>query len=95
MLGDVVIGRAQLATVFPILQHEALKGCELSDERSAASHVRLILSCKVGTGTTGAAEWQVDEFGIRGTLDLKLGGKNMTLYQRISGRPVGGCVPSD
>jgi len=88
------IGRAQLATAFPILQHEALKGCKLDHERSAASSVHLLLSCEVGSAT-GAAEWQVDELGIRGTLDVKLGGKNMTFYQRISGRLVGDCVPDD
>lgn len=69
------IGRAQLATAFPILQHEALKGCKLDHERSAGSSVQLLLSCELGS-TTGAAEWHVDELGIRGTLDVKLGGKN-------------------
>ena len=89
----VCIGRAQLATAFPILQHDALKGCKLDHERSAASSVHLRLSCEAGNSTTGVAEWEVDELGIRGTLDVKLGGKNMTFYQRISGRPVGDCVP--
>jgi hypothetical protein len=89
------IGRAQLATAFPILEHEALRGCKLDHEHSAASSVHLLLSCEAGNSTTGAAEWQVDELGIRGTLDIKLGGKNMTFYQRISGRPIGGCVPRD
>jgi len=89
------IGRAQLATAFPILQQEALKGCKLDRERSAASSVHLLLSCAVGNSTTGSAEWQVDEFGIRGTLNVKLGGKNMTFYQRISGRPIGDCAPGD
>ena len=89
------IGRAQLATAFPILQHEALKGCKLDHERSVASSVHLLLSCTSGNSATGTAEWQVDELGIRGTLDVKLGGKNMTFYQRIRGRPIGGCVPGD
>jgi hypothetical protein len=89
------IGRAQLATVFPILQHEALRGCKLDHERSTASSVHLLLSCEGGNRTTGAAEWQVDELGIRGALNVKLGGKNMTFYQRISGRAVGGCVTRD
>ena len=89
------IGRAQLATAFPILQHEALKGCKLDHEGSVASSVHLLLRCEAGNSTTGVAEWRVDELGIRGTLDVKLGGKNMTFYQRVSGRTIGVCVPSD
>ena len=89
------IGRAQLATAFPILQHEALRGCKLDRERSAASSVHLLLSCAAGNSTTGAAEWQVDELGIRGRLDVKLGGKNMTFYPRIGGRPIGVCASGD
>ena len=89
------LGRAQLATAFPILQHEALKGCKLHHERSDGASVNLLLSCAGGSQTTGAAEWHFDELGIHGTLDVKLGGKNMTFYQRISGRPIGDCVPGD
>jgi hypothetical protein len=89
------IGPAQLLTAFPILQHEALRGCRLDPERSTASSAHLLLTCEAGNGTTGAAEWQLDELGIRGTLHVKLGGKNMTFYQRVSGRAVGGCVPRD
>lgn len=91
----VCLGRPQLATAFPILHHEALKGCKLDHERSAGSSLTMLLSCDGGSKTTGAAEWQVDELGIRGTLDVKLGGKNMTFYQRISGRPIGACAPGD
>jgi hypothetical protein len=89
------LGRPQLATAFPILQHEALKGCALDHERSNGASLSLTLSCEGGSQTTGVAEWHVDELGIHGTLDVKLGGKNMTFYQRISGRPVGNCVPGD
>jgi hypothetical protein len=89
------LGRAQLATAFPILQHEALKGCKLDHERNDGGSLRLLLSCPGGSETTGTAVWQVDELGIHGTLDVKLGGKNMTLYQRLSGRPLGGCTPED
>ncbi|HUL65115.1 MAG TPA: DUF3617 family protein [Burkholderiaceae bacterium] len=89
------LGRPQLATAFPILQHEALKGCTLDHERSSGASLSLHLTCEGGSQTTGAAEWHVDELGIHGTLDVKLGGKNMTFYQRINGRPVGDCAPGD
>ncbi len=48
------IGRAQLATAFPILQHEALRGCKLDHERSAASSVHLLLSCEAGNSPAAA-----------------------------------------
>jgi len=93
--GRVCLGRAQLATAFPILQHAALKGCRLDHEHSAGSSLSLVLTCSGGSQTTGTAEWHVDELGIHGALDVKLGGKNMTFYQRLSGRPLGGCTPGD
>jgi len=86
------LGHKQLATAFPILAHEALKGCKLDQERGAGESIRFVLSCAAASETTGAAIWLVDDLGIRGTLDVKLGGKNMTFYQRISGRPVGACT---
>lgn len=89
------LGRPQLATAFPIMQHEALKGCTLDHERSTGASLTLLLSCEGGSQTTGVAEWHVDQLGIHGTLDVKLGGKNMTFYQRINGRPVGDCAPGD
>ena len=89
------LGRGQLATAFPILQHEALKGCRLDHERSDGASVNLLLSCEGGSQTIGVAQWHLDELGIHGTLDVKLGGKNMTFYQRINGRSVGDCVPGD
>src|SRR5690606_8973937 len=49
--------------------------------------------CENSIETTGTARWQLGERIIRGTLDVKLGGKNMTLYQRVTGTPVGDCPP--
>ena len=89
------LGQQQLATAFPILKHEALKGCKLEQGHGAGESIRFVLNCTGASETTGAAVWLVDDLGIRGTLDVKLGGKNMTFYQRISGRPVGTCTPGD
>jgi hypothetical protein len=89
------LGPQQLATAFPILRHEALKGCKLDHERSLGASIQFSLSCAAPSETTGAALWQLDELGIRGTLDIRLGGKNMTMYQRISGKPMGTCTPGD
>jgi hypothetical protein len=88
------LGEKQLASAFPILRHPALQGCRLDHEQRAGEARSFVLSCE-GSETTGVAHWQVDNLGIHGTLDVRLGGKNMTFYQRISGRPAGACAASD
>jgi hypothetical protein len=80
-----------LAEAFPVLSHPALQGCSLQNETRRADNVSYVLACSGGHGTTGEAIWQIDARRIRGTLNVKLGGKNMTFYQRITALPVGAC----
>ncbi len=80
-----------LSAVFPILEHPALQGCRLQDEVKQGDTVSYQLVCQGGHGTTGQAIWHLDEHRIRGTLNIKLGGKNMTFYQRITAVPLGSC----
>ena len=80
-----------LSTAFPILDHPALKGCTLQNETKQADAVSYTLQCEGGHGTTGQAIWHIDDHRIRGTLNIKLGGKNMTFYQRITAVPLGHC----
>jgi hypothetical protein len=79
---------------FPILKHEALKGCHLDHENLCDETSCYALSCIGQHGTTGEARWRIDGNQIRGTLNVKLGGKNMTFYQRMTFTQVGDCVPS-
>jgi len=79
---------------FPILKHEALKGCNLKYDNHCDETICYVLSCIGQHGTTGEARWRIDSNQIRGTLNVKLGGKNMTFYQRITATQVGECVPS-
>ena len=81
-----------LTTAFPILTHPALKGCKLGRENRNDATVSYQLICDGGHGTTGSAVWRVDEHQIQGTLNVRLGGKNMTLYQRVTAKPLGKCV---
>ncbi|MDH3282577.1 MAG: DUF3617 family protein [Gammaproteobacteria bacterium] len=82
-----------LADAFPILSHESLKGCRLSDAIHRGHAVDYRLVCTGGNGTTGVARWQLDTDQWRGMLEVKLGGKNMTFYQRVTARPLGACEP--
>jgi hypothetical protein len=82
---------SQLTTAFPILRHPALEGCVLENEQRHEQSLSYQLVCAGGHGTTGAAVWHLGEHWIRGTLDVKLGGKNMTFFQRITAIPLGKC----
>jgi hypothetical protein len=82
---------SQLTAAFPILRHPALEGCKLENERRQPQSLSYQLVCAGGHGTTGNAIWHLGEHQIRGTLDVKLGGKNMTFFQRITAIPLGKC----
>ncbi len=81
-----------LTAAFPILSHPALQGCSLTDESRQGDTVSYALVCTGGHGTTGEAIWHIDEQGFRGTLRVKLGGKNMTFSQRVTALPLGACT---
>jgi hypothetical protein len=88
----VCLTHQALSAAFPILDHPALKGCKLRDETKQADTVAYTLVCDGGHGTTGQAIWHVDEHRLTGTLNIKLGGKNMTFYQRITAVPLRSCA---
>ncbi len=89
-------GLPDLPSAFPILGHEALAGCRLDQESRDDESVSYLLICTGAPGTksetTGRARWQLAASQLTGTLDVKLGGKNMTFYQRVTARAVGGCT---
>ena len=87
------LAHQDLATAFPILSHPALAGCRLDDASHREDTVSFQLTCPTGHGTSGHALWQIGERQIRGTLDVKLGGKNMTFYQRVTIRLLSSCAP--
>ena len=86
------LGREDLATEFPILAHPALKGCALGQETRQEDVISYTLVCEGTHGTTGSASWELGQRRVTGTLNIKLGGKNMTFYQRIIAVPAGACV---
>jgi hypothetical protein len=85
------LSEADLASAFPVLSHAALKGCTLGDETRQDDTVSYALACEGGHGTTGHATWRIGEHQISGLLSVRLGGKNLTFYQRITGKPLGAC----
>lgn len=85
------VDTADLADAFPMLHDVALQDCHLERTTQGAASATYALRCTAGHGTTGEARWTFDDDSIAGTLDVRLGGKNMTFYQRVSGRSTGAC----
>jgi hypothetical protein len=86
------IGRDDLPRLFPILAHPALQGCVLQDEQERSDGLVYRLVCTAAHGTTGQATWRLDSPDLHGTLNIRLGGKNMTFYQRVTAVPLGHCA---
>jgi hypothetical protein len=81
----------ELASAFPILKSASLADCKLRREGPHGDAVSYLLVCDGGHGTTGSASWRVGEQSSVGTLNVKLGGKNMTFFQRVTAKPLGRC----
>jgi hypothetical protein len=81
----------EVLTIFPILRHRSLDGCKLGNELRHDSVSTLTLMCRTGDATRGHASWRLDTRHLAGRLDVKLGGKNMTFYQRATLERVGDC----
>jgi hypothetical protein len=80
---------SELLTSFPVLSHPSLAGCRLGDEHRENDVVTLNLSC--GNGTSGAARWRMGSSVFHGTLSVRLGGKNMTFFQRLTAKRLRQC----
>ncbi len=79
-----------LRRLFPVLDHPALQGCTLQDGRRELGTRSYTLVC-TARDTQGHASWQLDKQHLSGTLEIRLGGKNMTFSQRIHARALGPC----
>ena len=78
-------------TMFPLLRHQAFTDCRLVPDANARDGVRFILQCKNPQAATGSAAFEVDASHVSALLEVKMGGKNMTLSQRLHGPRVGSC----
>jgi hypothetical protein len=81
------LDRHDLSTAFWMLGHASLQDCRLVKAAEDAGSATYRLQCEGGHGTTGDARWQFEADRMTGTLRVRLGGKNMTFYQRITAKP--------
>lgn len=75
-------------TLFPVLEHEAFAGCALAP---TAERNVFTLRCRNAQAASGQARVEASAATLDAVLELKMGGKNMTLAQRVTGRRVGPC----
>jgi hypothetical protein len=85
------IGAQDATTLFPLLHHEAFAGCMLTGGRSHGDDLEYDLTCRNPQAATGTARVSAGRDALHAVLDVKMGGKNMTLSQRISAPRVGAC----
>jgi hypothetical protein len=78
------LDRHDLSRAFWMLGHVSLQDCKLVKASEDAGSAMYRLQCDGGHGTTGDARWQFESDHLTGTLRVRLGGKNMTFYQRIT-----------
>jgi hypothetical protein len=78
--------------VFPLLRHQAFTGCALVPRAQASDGLHFTLHCANPEAASGSAVFAFDAGHVTAVLDLKMGGKNMTLSQRITGPRVGECA---
>jgi hypothetical protein len=85
----------EATSLFPLLQHQAFAGCNLVPDTNANDGERFRLQCKNPEAASGVAAFEVSASHISAVLELKMGGKNMTLSQRVYGPRVGPCLASE
>lgn len=85
--------RSELFVTFPVLTEYAFDECRLTKQAQSDTQASYRLDCPTSTGTTGTAIWWFNASHVAGTLEVKLGGKNMTFHQRLTAKRVGECQP--
>jgi hypothetical protein len=80
-----------LSGEFWMLREVSLQDCRLVKSSESADAASYLLMCDGGHGTTGTATWQLGQSAIAGVLNVRLGAKNMTFYQRITAKLIGSC----
>ena len=84
------VQQQDLPLLFLILRQDSFAGCGLKGTHQTAGSVQLSLECKSKKVATGSARLFYTPEYIRGELEIKMGGKNMTFSQRIEGIRVDG-----
>ena len=82
----------EASALFPLLRHPAFSGCGLVPDAQADDGLHFTLRCMNPQAASGSAVFAVEGNRVSAVLALKMGGKNMTLSQRLHGPRVGPCA---
>jgi len=77
--------------LFPLLLQPSFVGCQLVPAETAGDKLRFVLRCANPEAATGSAVFTVSQHKFSAVLKLKMGGKNMTLSQKLTGTRVRSC----
>jgi hypothetical protein len=78
--------------LFPLLRHPAFTGCNLLPDARGGDGMHFVLSCANPEAASGSARFDFEAGWLSAELALKMGGKNMTLSQRVHGLRLGPCL---
>jgi hypothetical protein len=79
------------SAVFSVLRYESLAGCKLDARDQRADTIHFLLRCENPHAATGLARLDTRGDRIAGVLEVKMGGKNQRLIQRIEATRQGEC----
>lgn len=89
---DACIAEGDIANFFPVFLQPAFIGCTLQHAGADAESVNYVLVCNAVNGASGNARLSTRGDAIRGELNAKMGGKNMTFSQYITATLQGPCA---
>jgi hypothetical protein len=88
---QLCLGASSAASLFPLLRHEAFAGCMLNGRALRDGAQAFVLTCANREAASGQARLVESPALLEGVLDVKMGGKNMTLAQRVRAERLGAC----
>ena len=94
-LTEPCLGTQEVSSLFPLLRHATFAGCVLTDGEFSGEQSVYVLACRNPQAASGTATLSTDGGTLIGVLQLKIGGKNMTLSQRARGPRVRACASQE
>jgi hypothetical protein len=73
----------EAGSLFPVLRNQTLTGCRLEFAETIGETIRYQLRCNTEQVATGNARLDSGGGRVRGILNVKMGGKNMTFSQHV------------
>lgn len=83
---DLKSGRA-----FFVLSDNPLKACDLLDYEASGRQASYRIACPGPNRGSATGEFELWENSYRGTINMNMGGKNMTMSETQAGRRIGEC----